>query len=103
VPDTVVVTGVGGPAGRAAAAWLSFHGFDVVGTDAREVETATGSFRLVPSAVDPAFEKALLDLVSGVKASGQDSAAGGKRFDVPTEEVGTSNETARAVTRASGS
>jgi len=69
VSDTVVVTGVGGPAGRAAAAWLSAQGLDVVGTDAREIEAAAGSFRLLPSAADPTFEKALLDLVSGVKAS----------------------------------
>jgi carbamoylphosphate synthase large subunit len=60
--QTVLVTGVGGPAGRAAARWLEERGHRVVGTDIREVESPAGSFRLVPPALDPGFAAALLDL-----------------------------------------
>ena len=59
---TVLVTGVGGPAGRAGAAYFAGRGYRVVGTDVREVESAATRFRLVPLARDPGYPSALVDL-----------------------------------------
>lgn len=67
--ETVIVTGVGGPAGRAAAAWLSGRGVRVVGTDLRDVESPGGCFRRVPAALDPAYGGALLALVEAERAA----------------------------------
>ncbi len=67
--EVVVVTGVGGPAGRAAATWFRARGVIVVGTDLREVEAPVCSFRRVPAAGDPAFERVLLELVVRERAS----------------------------------
>ncbi|MBI5067113.1 MAG: ATP-grasp domain-containing protein [Deltaproteobacteria bacterium] len=57
---TALVTGVGGPAGRAGAAWLAERGYRVVGTDIREVPSPAAVLRVVPPARDPAFAEALL-------------------------------------------
>src|SRR5512143_2073961 len=67
--ETVLVTGVGGPAGRAAATWLAARGLRVVGTDLREVESPAAVFRRVPAALDPAYPSALLRLVSDERAA----------------------------------
>ncbi len=69
MPEVVVVTGVGGPAGKAAATWFSARGVAVVGTDLREVDAPVRTFRRVPAAGDPAFERVLLDLVARERAS----------------------------------
>ncbi len=68
VADRVMVTGVGGPAGRVAAAFFRARGALVVGTDMRPVDAAVDRFRLLPPAVDPAFGPALLDLVAAERA-----------------------------------
>jgi carbamoyl-phosphate synthase large subunit len=62
--DTVVVTGVGGPAGRAAATWFAGRGLTVVGTDVRDVAGPWARFRLVPPALDPGYPAALLALLA---------------------------------------
>src|SRR5512138_564516 len=59
---TVVVTGVGGPAGSAAARWFHERGLPVVGTDVREVPSP-GSFRRATAVADLGFASALLALV----------------------------------------
>ena len=64
VEHTVVVTGVGGPAGRAAATWFGARGLRVVGTDVREVAGPFDRFRMVPPALDPFYADALLALVA---------------------------------------
>jgi carbamoyl-phosphate synthase large subunit len=61
---TALVTGVGGPAGKAAAEWLAGHGVRVVGTDMREVPSPAAVFHLVPAALDPSYPDALLALVA---------------------------------------
>ncbi len=61
--ETVLVTGVGGPAGRAAATWLSARGLRVVGADLRDVDSPASAFRRVPAALDPAYAPALLALL----------------------------------------
>src|SRR5262245_15591746 len=57
--ETVLVTGVGGPAGRAGASYFASKGYRVVGTDLREVESPATDFRLVPAARDPRFAAVL--------------------------------------------
>src|SRR5512138_3351052 len=59
---TVVVTGVGGPAGSAAARWFHDRGLPVVGTDVREV-ASPGAFRRAAPAAEQGFAGALLALV----------------------------------------
>jgi carbamoyl-phosphate synthase large subunit len=60
---TVLVTGVGGPAGRAAATWLSARGVRVVGADVRDVRSPAWELRRVPAVSEPAFVQAMLALV----------------------------------------
>jgi carbamoyl-phosphate synthase large subunit len=66
--ETVLVTGVGGPAGRAVTAWLVEAGVRVVGTDVREVETRA-HLRWVPAANAPGFAEAILRLVEAERPS----------------------------------
>jgi carbamoylphosphate synthase large subunit len=69
VTPTVLVTGVGGPAGRAGAAYFAERGYRVVGTDVREVASAATVFRVVPLALATGFTAALLDLAVAERAS----------------------------------
>jgi carbamoylphosphate synthase large subunit len=61
----VVVTGVGGPAGRVAAEWFVRRGLAVVGADMREVVSPATAFQRLPAALDPEFPAALLALAAG--------------------------------------
>lgn len=65
---TALVTGVGGPAGRACATYLAERGYRVVGTDVREVASPATVLHLVPPARDPAFPAALLRLAERTEA-----------------------------------
>jgi carbamoylphosphate synthase large subunit len=69
VIETVLVTGVGGPAGRAGATYFAERGYRVVGTDLRQVSSAAAEFRLVPPARDRRFGPALVDLAVELRAS----------------------------------
>ena len=60
--STVLITGVGGPAGRASASYFEAKGYRVIGTDMRRVESPASVFRLVPAAGDPGFPQALLEI-----------------------------------------
>jgi carbamoylphosphate synthase large subunit len=60
---TVLVTGVGGPTGRAAASWLSWRDIRVVGTDVQLVASPWWEAHRVPAVSDPSFVHALLALV----------------------------------------
>ena len=62
--ERVLVTGIGGPAGRAAVTFFRAKGCFVVGADMRAVDLSVHSFRLVPAATDPDFARALLGLVA---------------------------------------
>jgi len=57
-----MVTGVGGPAGKAGAIWFTRRGYRVVATDMVEIETPAPAFRIVPAARHPSFGDALVDL-----------------------------------------
>lgn len=61
--NSVLVTGVGGPAGRASASFLSAQGIRVIGTDILDVCAAVDEFHLVPRGDDPEFVPAILDLL----------------------------------------
>ena len=52
---TILLTGVGGPAGQSLARLLIHRGYQVIGVDMREVEPDGYSFGLVPPARDPLF------------------------------------------------
>ena len=56
---TVMVTGVGGPAGRNVTGLLLKHGYRVVGVDMQPVEVEGIEFRRVPAATDAGFMDAL--------------------------------------------
>ncbi len=56
---TIMVTGVGGPAGRNVAALLRARGHAVVGTDVREVSVPGARVVTVPLAGDPLFLEGL--------------------------------------------
>jgi carbamoylphosphate synthase large subunit len=60
---TALVTGVGGPTGRAAATWLWWHDARVIGTDVQIVPSACWEARRLPPVSDPAYLHALLALV----------------------------------------
>ena len=65
LPDhmRVLVTGVGGPSGRAVTTALRARGFYVLGTDMREVPTEANQFIQVPSALDTAYPDTLRSLI----------------------------------------
>ncbi len=65
----IVVTGVGGPAGRASATYLRKKGYTVIGTDMRPVDTPVDLFHTVPPASSPDFLMALHGIVHEHKAS----------------------------------
>lgn len=59
----IVVTGVGGPAGRATATFFRQRGFHVVGTDIIPVASGVDTFALVPRGDHPDFPGAILALL----------------------------------------
>ncbi|HKB75879.1 MAG TPA: ATP-grasp domain-containing protein [Myxococcales bacterium] len=67
--ETVLVTGVGGPAGSAGASYFAKKGYRVVGTDIRAVESPANELRLVPAARDPRFAAVLLAMAVQEQAS----------------------------------
>ena len=67
--ETVLITGVGGPAGRAGASYFARKGYRVVGTDLREVVSPATELRLVPPASDDRFVPALLEIATREKAA----------------------------------
>ena len=63
----VVITGVGGPAGRASVSFFHDKGCEVIGTDIVPVAAIPCSMYMVPRAEDPDFMQAMLKLVSREK------------------------------------
>lgn len=56
----VLITGVGGPAGRASTLWFRAKGFEVHGTDIMPVDVATERFSIIPRGDDPGYGDAIL-------------------------------------------
>ena len=67
--ETVLVTGVGGPAGRAGASYFASKGYRVVGADMRTVPSPASDFRIVPAARDERFVSVLLAIAVQERAS----------------------------------
>lgn len=67
--DLILITGIGGPAGKSAATYVREKGFHVLGTDMREVDAPADGFRLVPAVNDPAFASLLLSLIERERPS----------------------------------
>jgi carbamoylphosphate synthase large subunit len=66
---TILVSGVGGPAGSSVAKLLLDRGFDVVGTDMRDIEFPGRVFYRVPSATDEDYLNATREITTREKAS----------------------------------
>jgi len=60
--NRVLITGIGGPAGRSALSFFREKGSDVAGTDMREVDGAD-RFYAVPPAGDPSFAASLMGII----------------------------------------
>lgn len=60
----VLVTGIGGPAGRSVATLLKQHGFHVIGVDMQPLVVDDLDFFQVPPALDTGFLQGLLQVVS---------------------------------------
>lgn len=61
--NQILITGVGGPAGKSALTYFKGRGCTVTGTDVREVDVKPDFFCTVPMATDASFAKALLELI----------------------------------------
>ncbi|MEW6509778.1 MAG: ATP-grasp domain-containing protein [Bacteroidota bacterium] len=59
---TVLVTGVGGPAGKAAARYFREQGLRVHGTDIVPVDSEATTFSLIPRGDSPEYASAILDI-----------------------------------------
>lgn len=59
----ILITGVGGPAGRSVATYLQKKGFNITGTDIAEAEAPMDAFYVVPQAQDSTFPAAILDII----------------------------------------
>jgi carbamoylphosphate synthase large subunit len=65
---TILVSGVGGPAGSNVAKLLLARGFDMVGTDMRDIEFPGIAFFRVPSAADADYLNATYEIAAREKA-----------------------------------
>lgn len=64
---TVVVTGVGGPAGRAVASFFRTSSCTVIGTDITAVNTSLDRFFVIPPGDAPEFSQAILRILTREK------------------------------------
>ena len=62
--EKILITGIGGPAGKSAVTYFRGKGYPVIGTDIQDVEVKADTFLKVPVATDPAFTQAILDIIS---------------------------------------
>lgn len=67
--ESILITGIGGPAGKSALTYFSSKGFSIIGTDIREVEIKADRFHLVPQAIDPSYIEVILKLIKKEKPS----------------------------------
>jgi carbamoyl-phosphate synthase large subunit len=65
---TMLVSGVGGPAGSSVAELLLIRGFDVVGTDMRDVDFPGRVFYRVPAAGEAGFLDSVRQVAEAEKA-----------------------------------
>jgi len=67
--NPILVTGIGGPAGKCATSYLIQNGCTVIGTDMRAVSSDVAHFFEVPAADDAAFIPAMLKIVDDYDVS----------------------------------
>lgn len=60
---SILVTGIGGPAGKCAVGYLANKDCTLIGTDMRSMDSNVAHFFEVPAAGDPAFIPAMLKIV----------------------------------------
>ncbi len=63
----ILVTGIGGPAGRAVATYLKSMGCRVTGVDMRDVDADVDAFMTVPPAGEPQYAEAVLNIIKKEK------------------------------------
>jgi carbamoyl-phosphate synthase large subunit len=68
-PNSILVTGIGGPAGKCATNYLVNSGYTVLGTDMRQVRSNVAHFFKVPAADDPAFMPTMIQIVNEFNVS----------------------------------
>jgi len=65
----VLVTGIGGPAGRSVVKYFKDLAYPVIGTDIRRVDIEVDRFYIVPPASEHTFHRALLDIIKRERPS----------------------------------
>ncbi|MFQ5585621.1 MAG: ATP-grasp domain-containing protein [Thermodesulfobacteriota bacterium] len=65
--EKILVTGVGGPAGKGTVEYLSEKGYPLIGTDMREVKSPVDSFYTVPPALESTYGEALVEIIEREK------------------------------------
>lgn len=63
----VLITGIGGRAGRSAVAYFKEKKFPVIGTEIREVDSEVESFYKIPRGSERSFPDALIDIIKKEK------------------------------------
>lgn len=66
---TILVTGIGGPAGISATNYLKSQGYHVIGTDMRTVSSNVDHFIEVPAAGEASFIPAILKIIRDYEVS----------------------------------
>lgn len=66
--QSVIITGVGGPAGRSAAEYFRSKGFFVIGTDARDVSVEVDELYPVPFANEASYIPAIVSIIRAKEA-----------------------------------
>ena len=60
---SILITGVGGPAGRSAVTYFKAKAFPVTGTEVRRIKSPVDSFYVIPPAEDISFPEILMDII----------------------------------------
>ncbi len=61
--EKVLITGIGGPAGKSVVTYMNRMGFFTIGVDMRDVSVPVGSFHRVPPVDHPSFWATLLRII----------------------------------------
>ena len=59
----ILITGIGGPAGRSAVTYFKAKAFPVIGTDNRGIKSPADTFYLIPPAGDINYSAVLMDII----------------------------------------
>ena len=59
----ILITGIGGPAGRSAVTYFKAKAFPVIGADNRGIKSPADTFYLIPTAGDTNYSAVLMDII----------------------------------------